>query len=107
MMKSLQQHLEEYEANGFTVFEKVFSSEQMEQWKARYSDLVERQTPPGASQKTYWLSSVVEYDPWLFLPAVANPTILDFAEQVMGPFVQLDNLTFMAFPSVPVEEAAG
>jgi len=29
--------------------------------------------------------------------AVANPTILDFAERVMGPFVQVDNLTFMAF----------
>jgi ectoine hydroxylase-related dioxygenase (phytanoyl-CoA dioxygenase family) len=41
------------------------------------------------------------------LPAVAHPTVLDFAERVLGPFVQLDNLTFMAFPSVPAAEARG
>ena len=41
------------------------------------------------------------------LPAVNNAALLDFAERVMGPFVQLDNLTFMAFPSEPKEQAAG
>ena len=41
------------------------------------------------------------------LPAVANDKILDIAEMVMGPFVQLDNLTFMAFPSLSKEEANG
>lgn len=71
------------------------------------ADLVERQTPLGAEKPTQWLSSVVEYEPWLMLPAVNNPTILDFAERVMGPFVQLDNLTFMAFPSLPHAEAEG
>jgi ectoine hydroxylase-related dioxygenase (phytanoyl-CoA dioxygenase family) len=106
-MKSIQQRIEEYEENGFTLFENVFSHEQMAQWKRKYEDLVDRQTLPGSEKRTYWLSSVLEYDPWLFLPAVADSAILDFAERVMGPFVQLDNLTFMAFPSMPKEEAAG
>jgi ectoine hydroxylase-related dioxygenase (phytanoyl-CoA dioxygenase family) len=40
-------------------------------------------------------------------PAVKHPTILDFLESVMGPFVQLDNLTLAAFPSVPKDQAEG
>jgi ectoine hydroxylase-related dioxygenase (phytanoyl-CoA dioxygenase family) len=41
------------------------------------------------------------------LPAVANPLILDFAEIVMGPFVQLDNLSLAGIPSITKEEAQG
>lgn len=33
---------------------------------------------------------------------MANERVLDFAERVVGPFVQLDNLTLAAFP--PVED---
>ena len=40
-------------------------------------------------------------------PTVSNSVILDFAERVVGPFVQLDNLTLAAFPSVPQDEANG
>ena len=38
--------------------------------------------------------------------AVSNPTVLDFAEKVVGPFVQLDNLTLAAFPPVEDIDAA-
>ena len=106
-MTSLEQRIEQYKEDGYTLFEGAFNADLIAQWKAKYQDLVERQTLPDAARPTYWLSSVVEFEPWLMLPAVANPTILDFAERVMGPFVQLDNLTFMGFPSVPKEEAAG
>lgn len=106
-MKSIEERLQEYKELGYTVFEKVFTPEQMECWKSKYDDLVARQTLPGAEKPQYWLSSVVEYEPWLMLPAVNDPSILDFAERVMGPFVQLDNLTFMAFPSMSKQEAEG
>ncbi len=106
-MKTLTERLVEYKENGYTIFEAVFSRGQMDAWIARYDDLVQRQTPLGAERPTRWLSSVVEYEPWLMLPAVNNPDILDFAERVMGPFVQLDNLTFMAFPSYPRAEIEG
>ena len=36
--------------------------------------------------------------------AVSNPTVLDFAETVVGPFVQLDNLTLAAF--LPLNKGA-
>ena len=41
---------------------------------------------------------MLERSPQLMWPAVANPTVLNFAEAVVGPFVQLDNLTLAAFP---------
>ncbi|MEM7532620.1 MAG: phytanoyl-CoA dioxygenase family protein [Chloroflexota bacterium] len=104
-MLSIQERLEQYKEDGYTIFEGMFDLDLIARWKAKYADLVERQTPPGAERPTYWLSSVVEYEPWLMLPAVSHPDILDFAERVMGPFVQLDNLTFMAFPSVEKEKA--
>ncbi len=106
-MKTLADRIAEFKHQGYTVFEGAFSREQMDRWIAKYPDLVARQTPPGAANPTLWLSSVVEYEPWLMLPAVNDPVILDFAERVLGPFVQLDNLTFMGFPSLPRAEAEG
>lgn len=103
-MRGLDERLKEFRELGYTVFEGAYDAAQMEEWKAHYDDMVRRSTPPGAPPKL-WLSSVVELEPWLMLPAVNNEEILDFAERVMGPFVQLDNVTFMGFPSVPKEEA--
>ena len=37
--------------------------------------------------------NMLELAPHEMWEAVANPTVLDFAERVVGPFVQLDNLT--------------
>lgn len=104
---TLDERLAAYKQDGYTVFENLFSQPLMDAWKAAYPGIVERQTPPGQDQPTLWLRSTLEFEPKLFLPAVAHPTLLDFAERVMGPFVQMDNLTFMAFPSVPRQEATG
>ena len=60
---------------------------------------------PGS--RSWWFGNMLERSPALMWPAVSNPLLLDFAERVVGPFVQLDNLTLAAFPSVSKEEAAG
>lgn len=104
---TLEERLDAYKRDGYTVFKKLFSAKLIEAWKAAYPGIVERQTPLGQEEPRLWLSSTLEFEPKLFLPAVANPAILDFAERVLGPFVQMDNLTFMAFPSVSREEAQG
>lgn len=101
----LSERLLTYKRDGYTVFKKVFSKKLMKKWKEVYPSIVERQTPLGQKDPTLWLRSTLEFEPKLFLPAVAHPTILDFAERILGPFVQMDNLTFMAFPSVKKEEA--
>lgn len=43
---------------------------------------------------------MLERSPSLMWPAVNNKTVLNFAEQVVGPFIQLDNLTLAAFPPI-------
>ena len=87
------------------VLENIFTEAQMQAWKDGYEGMVSRQLTFGGVKG--WLRHLTEAEPRLMLPAVANPNILDFAEKVMGPFVQLDNLTFMGFPSVSKEEAEG
>jgi hypothetical protein len=104
---TIDERLTAYKRDGYTVFEQLFPSALMQAWKDAYDGIVERQTPLGAESKQQWLRSTLEFEPKLFLPAVAHPTLLDFAERVMGPFVQMDNLTFMAFPSCSRAEAEG
>jgi hypothetical protein len=104
---TFEERLAAYKRDGFTVFENVFSQKLIDAWKAVYPSIVDRQTPLGQTDPTLWLSSTLEFEPKLFLPAVANPELLDFAERVLGPFVQMDNLTYMAFPSISKEEAKG
>lgn len=106
-VKALEQRLVEFRERGYTIFEGAYDAGQMQAWKDRYDDMVRRNTPPGASEPRLRVTSALEQEPGLMLPAVNNQGILDFAERVMGPFVQLDNLTFMAFPSEPREQAEG
>jgi ectoine hydroxylase-related dioxygenase (phytanoyl-CoA dioxygenase family) len=53
------------------------------------------------------VANLLEFDPLLFLPLAAHPELLDFAEQVMGPTVQLDSMAFNVFPNVAQEKATG
>jgi hypothetical protein len=73
----------------------------IERWREAYEQKCE------SEGEAVWLSGTLEIDPWLFLPAIANADLLDFAELVMGPFVQLDSLTINAFPSVDAAQAEG
>jgi len=99
IMTSPGERLAQFRQDGYTVFEAVHAPELISKWRAVYDDICRRQG------ETVWLGSAFEVDPDLFLPAIANARLLDFAEQVMGPFVQMDDLSINAFPSVPVETA--
>jgi hypothetical protein len=48
---------------------------------------------------------MAEHAPQSMMRALTNPVALDFAECVMPPFVQLDNLTLVGFLPVDPEEA--
>jgi len=101
--RDLVQHLAEFKEQGFTLFPKVYDAEAMEQWKRKHGEL-QQNVLGDPKHPTWWFRDTCELAPRVMLPAVANPLILDFAELVMGPFVQLDNLTLAAFPSVPAEQ---
>ena len=100
MPEDLNAHLEHYKEHGYTLFPRLYGECQMSQWRQRFCDL-------SAEYDEWWFRNTLEFAPKLFWPVVSNPLILDFAELVMGPFVQLDNLTLAGFASVSEEEAAG
>ena len=102
-MSSPAHHLEQFIAEGYTVFPQVFPAALMQRCIAAFPELSRAQSLGDTD--VIWLNNGVERAPHLFLPVVAHAQLLDFLEQVMGPFVQLDNLTFFNFVSQPVEQA--
>jgi hypothetical protein len=98
--------LEAFRRNGFTIFEGLFQASLIRRWKARYRDLVRANTPPGQAA-VGWIASAVEFDPGLFLPMCAHPALLDFAEAVMGPTVQLDAMALNLWPEATKDDADG
>ena len=100
-MKKITDHLVEYRENGFTVFSGLFSDNQMQEWRKKHTELMS-----DYDQRT-WFGNMLEYAPRLMWPAVSHPILLDFLQKVMGPFVQLDNLTLAAFPSITEDNANG
>lgn len=100
----LARRVSDFKEQGFTVFEKLYSDEQVQAWRDTFKRLQNENVDTGKPM-SWWYGDMCERAPDVMLPAVANPMLLDFAETVMGPFVQLDNLTLAGFPSVTREEA--
>ncbi|MBN59946.1 MAG: hypothetical protein CME20_01190 [Gemmatimonadetes bacterium] len=94
----MNDRLESYRRDGFTVFAGAYDESQMQPWRDEQDRLESVSTGPHAPNRSWWFGNMLERAPHLMWPAVANPLVLDFAEQIVGPFVQLDNLTLAAFP---------
>ena len=98
---TIDERFEEYKTNGFTIFERVFDESQMRLWREKHQQL------SAENDGQTWFGNMLEAAPDLMWPAVTQPTILEFVEKVMGPFVQLDNLTLAAFSSIEPQKAEG
>ncbi len=98
--------LEQFIHDGYTIFPAVHPPALMQRWREAYAPLCEAASLPGRPPVT-WLSNLLEAAPALFLPMAAQPLLLDFAERVMGPFVQVDSTAMNVFASLPRGEAAG
>lgn len=94
----ISSHLENFKRDGYTVFENVYDTAQMAAWKLKFDEL-QSESASDMNRPSWWFGHMLERAPKLMLPTISNPDILDFAERVLGPFVQLDNLTLAAFPS--------
>ena len=109
--EALADRFARYKADGYSIFPGLYSAAQMAGWREEQNRLeaasVGMFAPNGPNEspaRSHWFGNMLERSPHLVWPAVANPRVLDFAERVVGPFVQLDNLTLAAFP--PVEDHA-
>ena len=103
---NLEGRIDQFKTDGYTVFEGLHNEARMQAWRDSYWALTTAASVPGAPPVT-WLSGLLEFNPALFLPMAAHPEVLDFAERVMGPFVQVDATAFNVFPHVPPADAAG
>ncbi|MCQ6558623.1 phytanoyl-CoA dioxygenase family protein [Paenibacillus mendelii] len=97
----LNMRLKAFKEQGYTIFKNVYDQDTMASWIRKHKQLQE----DSLVKQQWWFANTCELAPKLMLPAVNNPLILDFAEMVMGPYVQLDNLTLAGFPSISKQEA--
>lgn len=89
-------HIQDFREHGFTVFSQLFAREHVEQIRDRYP-IWQEEARLITGTKPPVITNLLERDPALVLPCVAHPTLLDFLEGVIGPFVQLDSTVLAGF----------
>ena len=103
--KLLKEHISEFKTQGFTVFPKTFDETWMQRAREIFEETVNRipyqeDTPPTN------LINLIEHVPHHTLQAITVPKILDFAEAIIGPYIQLESITYRRIPSITKAEAA-
>lgn len=97
--------VEQFRESGYTVFENVFSNDIISSWHRKFQQL--KDEGYGTEHKgDYAINNMIELAPGMMLPYLSHEAILDFAESVLGPFVQIGNSGILAKGSVSKEEAA-
>jgi len=99
-MTKLETRIEQFKTDGYTIFSAVYDEAQMQNWR-EVLEFMQREYVRGNAgmPAPFWIGNMLERAPRSMLPAITQPDIFDFVEAIMGPFVQLDNLTLVGFPS--------
>ena len=100
--KTLEQHLEEFKAIGFTLFPKMLDDDWVAQMRAAFEEIADRIPNPDGSRSATFVD-VLEHKPDLVLSAMSNPRLLDFAEMIVGPHVQLESITYRRTAPQPAD----
>ena len=103
--KLLQEHIHEFKRQGFTVFPQTFDETWMQRAREIFEETVNRIPYQGDTPPTN-LINMIEHAPHHTLQAITVPKILDFAEAIIGPYVQLASITYRRIPSITKAEAA-
>ena len=91
--KTLKEHLEEFKRDGFTLFPKMLNDKWVEQMRDAFEDIAGR-IPTVDGQRASTFVDMLEHEPELVLQAMSNERLLDFAEMIVGPHVQLESITY-------------
>ena len=92
-MKKLHEHLVEFKRDGFTLFPKMLDAAWVREMRDAFEEIADR-IPTADGSRPSGFVDVLEHKPELVLPALANERLLDFAEMVVGPHVQLESITY-------------
>ncbi|MQA84365.1 MAG: hypothetical protein GEV03_07020 [Streptosporangiales bacterium] len=92
-----------FREDGYIVFRQVFSDRQIELFRElRDAAVRDWCFANGTTDRPLVVGDLLERYPRVMLGVVTHATLLDFAEAIMGPFVQLDSLVlFGAQPEPP------
>jgi len=91
--KTLDQHLDEFKTVGFTLFPKMLGDDWVAEMRDAFEEIADRIPNPDGSRSATFVD-VLEHKPDLVLSAMSNPRLLDFAEMIVGPHVQLESITY-------------
>ena len=91
--KSLQEHLEEFKKDGFTLFPKMLGDSWVKATRDSFEEIADRIPKPDGSRAAAFVD-VLEHKPDLVFPAITNKRLLDFTEMIVGPHVQLESITY-------------
>ena len=91
--KSLQEHLEKFKTDGFTLFPKMFDDSWVKAMRDSFEEIADRIPKPDGSRSAAFVD-VLEHKPDLVFPVLTNKRLLDFAEMIIGPHVQLESITY-------------
>ena len=97
---TLSERLIEYATRGFAVFEQMYDATTVQALRDEHDRLLGAHQGQYAQRNPWWFGNVLERSPQLVWPTVYNLQILEFAEAVINPFLQLDNLTLAGFRPV-------
>ena len=91
--KSLQEHFEEFKTVGFTLSPKMLEDSWVRAMRDSFEEIADRLPNPDGSRPAAFVD-VLEHKLDLVLPALTNKRLLDLAEMIIGPHVQLESITY-------------
>ena len=103
-MKSLEEHLAEFKRDGFTLFPRMLDPAWIREMRDGFEEL-EGRVPNADGSRPAAITNLLEHKPEPVLRALSNERLLDFAEMLVGPHVQLESITFRRTP--PQTDADG
>ena len=104
-MKSLDEHLAEFKRDGFTLLPRMLDPAWIREMRDGFEEL-EGRIPNADGSRPSAITNLLEHKPEPVLRALSNERLLDFAEMLVGPHVQLESITFRRTPPEPENDGA-
>ena len=106
MERTLADHFADYQRDGYTIFRGFMPSERLRAVRAEVDPEFARRFAAEPERARTTIADLLAHPALadLLREHVLNPHLLDFAERVMGPFVQLDSFEITGFPCRPAEQ---
>ncbi len=106
MERTLADHFADYQRDGYTIFRGFMPSERLRAVRAEVDPEFAQRFAAEPEKARTTIAGILAHPALadLLKEHLLNPHLLDFAELVMGPFVQLDSFEITGFPSRPAEQ---